>query len=66
MPYKRWNLILSGDWENGWEAAAVSRLVAEGGIEVSTNDSGFFHEAGGHRTAESALLELARRLLGRR
>lgn len=62
LPYKRWHVTLSGDWEDGWEAEATSRLAGEGGITVSTNESGWFHEPGGHRTPAAAIRALAVKL----
>jgi hypothetical protein len=63
MPYKRWHVTLSGDWEDGWEAEATSRLAGgEGSVAVSTNESGWFHDPGGHRDMAAALRSLAAKL----
>jgi hypothetical protein len=62
FPWKRWYILLSGDWENGWEAEAHSRPMGEPGVTVTTNGSGWFHEPGGYDTPAAAVRALTKKL----
>ena len=63
LPYQRWAVTLTGDWESGWEAEAQSSGVAsEGNMRVATNAGGWGAQPGGHPTPAAAFRALAVKL----
>ena len=56
MPWKRWTIVLTGDWENGWVAEAMS--WAFGGPVEAWPKRRWMDTESGEPTPEAALAKL--------
>lgn len=63
LPYKRWGVTLTGDWEDGWVATAWSSLVAgQKHIEAASAEDHWGYTTIGTDTPAAALRALALKL----